>query len=201
MEQFYWVFEKTYELHESVISLWRMEMSNPKGQHLESVFPLPWGIGCFPEQYIQPYTHTSICTSMFIYESGAGRVQAEQRCPVTGTVPVPGGSPCPTEFMTSVNWTLVLQMENQSTCDWLPEIGQGSLWRIDLNGCQVKSLGLQTGQPVLSEADALEKLLASLQRDPYVTENSSCLVKAQITRSLSSSHSHEGWASVLQTGT
>lgn len=49
---------------------------------------------------------------MFIYESGVGRVQAEQRCPVTGTVPVPDGSPCPTEFMTSVNWTLVLQMEN-----------------------------------------------------------------------------------------
>lgn len=56
---------------------------------------------------------------MFIYESGAGRVQAEQRCLGMGTVPAPDGSPCPTEFMTSVNWTLVLQMENWSTCDWV----------------------------------------------------------------------------------
>lgn len=48
-EHFHWVFEKTsYGLHESVISLWRVDISNPKELCLELVLPLPSGPTRFP---------------------------------------------------------------------------------------------------------------------------------------------------------
>lgn len=130
--------------------------------------------------------HSSVCTSVFIYESGAGRVQAEQRCPGTGAAPVLNSSPCPTEFMTSVNWTLVLQMENWSACDWVTSRNRPRKlvkgWTQRLSG---KECG--TWQPMLAEAALLAKLLASPQRDLCLTHDSSCVVEAHIMGSVSSS--------------
>lgn len=71
-EWFYCVFEKTsYELHESVISLWRMEMSNPKGQHLESAFPLPRGLSCFSRAMHAP-VRTSLYLHICVYSGACG---------------------------------------------------------------------------------------------------------------------------------
>lgn len=53
-----------------------MEMSNPKGQHLESAFPLPWGFSCFSWAI-----HTPICTSLYLHicvYSGACGAESRQ---------------------------------------------------------------------------------------------------------------------------
>lgn len=71
-EWLYCVFEKTsYELHESVISLWRMEMSNPKGQRLESAFPLPRGLSCFSWAMHAP-VRTSLYLHICVYSGACG---------------------------------------------------------------------------------------------------------------------------------
>lgn len=165
-------------------------MSNPKGQHLKLVFPLAWGTSSFSWAI---HTTARVCiylnTNVYLWE-GHGQSPGRAEALWDGChMPVPDSSPLAHRTY-DLNLTLVLQMENWSPCDWLLKIGWGSLWRTELNSCQVKSLGLQTGQPMLSEADSLQNFL--------LPSRTARLVQAQIMRSLSSSHSHKAWVSVLQ---
>lgn len=152
-------------------------MSNPKGQHLESVFPLPWGIGCFSwamQTTVRAYLYLHICGYLRARraesrQSRGARGRARRQRPKDG-------SPCPTEFMTSVNWTSVSQMENWSTRD-----------RVTSRNWPRKLARDRTRRPSSEELSSPRSLERTPSQTPCLPpegsafdQNSSGLVKAQM---------------------
>lgn len=122
-----------------------MEMSNPKGQHLESAFPLPRGFSCFSWAI-----HTTVCTSLYLHicvYSGACGAESRQS---KGAL---GQALCQIQQQPLSHRSSDLAKLDLGFADgelkhmWLkrPKSGQGSSWRTEPKSCQMKSVGLQRG--------------------------------------------------------
>lgn len=140
-----------------------MEMSNPTfGVSISpslKIWRFSWAIH-------PTYAHASICTSVFIQERvgqspGRAKVPWARHCASVQQQPL-------AHRIYDLGKLDLGCADGELKYMWLkrPKIGRGSLWRTELNSCQIKSVGLQTGQHALSTA-------AFPQRELYLTQKSS----------------------------
>lgn len=161
-----------------------MEMSNPKGQHLESVFPLPWGTGCFSpaiEAAVYPYLY--LHSHVYLW---ARRGQSPGGAEVPGDGHGASAQRQPLPHRICDLGELDLSVADAELKYTWPSAFPKPAEEAPRDWTQRQSPGLQRGQPMLSEAEPQQNSLPR-SRAPCLTPNSSRLVKAHVRRCLSSS--------------
>lgn len=164
-----------------------MEMSNPKGQRLESAFPIPRGLSCFSWAM-----HTPVRTSLYLHicvYSGACGAESRQS---KGAL---GQALCQRPAAALVPWDLWPRQTGPCFCRWRAEVHVTDTpqnWLRKLVKDWTQQLSSKECRASHRATSPDHCLLPS--GGICTWPRRACLVKAQMRRSLSSSDSHKGCA-------